>query len=57
MLLGSWLAASAIVGIAASYVAQNQTDATVRWALLGSQGCKSCPIAVDQPHLIMWGLG
>lgn len=54
MLLGPWLAASAIVGIAASAMAQNQTDARGRWALLGSQWCKSCPIAVDQPHLGSW---
>ena len=54
MLLGPWLAAAAIVGIAASAMAQNQTDARGRWALLGSQWCKSCPVAVDQPHLGSW---
>ena len=53
-MLGPWLAASAIVGIAASAMASNQTDASGRWALLGPQWCKSFPIAVDQPHLGSW---
>ena len=52
----SLVAASAIVAIAASATdkTKNQTDASAKWALLGSQWCKSFPIAVDQPHLGSW---